>query len=372
MFFDFFNYKFFFFNNFLWSKIFIESSFFFVFIWDSFLFKYFYFVFYFFFDYSFKIFDLFSVYFFYLKFHFFLHDFNNISSFNTFFFFDKFGTDRWFSNERFFNFTNKEGNPLRLRLNKITKKEDLFIFFDNYLAEKKISFSANSLANESRLLDSERFSFLMSYGFHKEVYLDFLMKRSYLLNENYFYPSHYFSFLPSYQIYPFFSYCYFYFNLPFWLNRDFFSIFFSDRYFFQVSSYFYGINCLFFLFIFFFFSFFFYKDIYFLYDCLPINPYSLRYSWNEFFYNKEKFFFSKIFFSNFDVFNFEDSDKLKLKTFNNVFNFDFSFFSQNSFYYNFREENISNNVFFSNLFFFNSLQVNSLLFCIKIILFIPY
>jgi hypothetical protein len=100
-------------------------------------------------------------------------------------------------------------------LNKITKKEDLFIFFDNYLAEKKISFSANSLANESRLLDSERFSFLMSYGFHKEVYLDFLMKRSYLLNENYFYPSHYFSFLPSYQIYPFFSYCYFYFNLPF-------------------------------------------------------------------------------------------------------------------------------------------------------------
>lgn len=98
------------------------------------------------------------------------------------------------------------------------------------------------------------------------------------LGENFLIPSQYFSFPSKAKIYPFFSFCYFYYDLPFWLNKDFLFLYNKTRYVLQVSSYFYFFNCFIFFIVFFFFSCFFFRDIYLLYDCLPINPYTLRYN----------------------------------------------------------------------------------------------
>lgn len=167
----------------------------------------------------------------------------------------------------------------------------------------------------------------------------------------------YFSQDPGSLIYPFFSYSYFYWHLPFWLNKDFLFLFFIGRYSFQSVCFSYLFNCLFFFFAFFFLTIFFYRDNYLLWDALPLVPFSLRYSWTEFFYHKDNFLASNFISDDLDIFfppKFHENLVLNSR---NLLSFDFTFLNSDSLF-NFYKDGSADYFCFSNFFYFHALQLS--------------
>jgi hypothetical protein len=184
-----------------------------------------FFLFYFFFDYSFQVFDLFSLYYFYMKFRFFSHDFTKIESFNVFFLFEKFSSDSWFSNIDHLEHEDESCNRLRLNepvfYNQLAMTEDDYERF--YL--KLFSDSQGELSSEPDevaefIAFKERYSWDGSFKLpvnRQGVILDYFMVSNLAKNSRKMVPAQYFSFVPNYdmEVYPLFSCCYFYYSLPF-------------------------------------------------------------------------------------------------------------------------------------------------------------
>lgn len=262
--------------------------------------------------------------------------------------------DNWFSNTREFRFNLQpdfEGN-FRLKLNDVTHINDLDNLCFNTI-ERLQTFKTNGINRDtfeklSTKLEWQNFNF-------SNLYFDYLMinRRRPFFEGEFLVPAQYFSFPSRNKIFPFFSSNYFYYDLPFWLHKDLFFLFFKTRYVLQLSSYFYLINCFIFFLVFFFFSIFFFKDIYLLYDCLPFNPFTLRYNWSIFFKEKAYIFYQdSLFFEFKNAFDFEEPLKIKFNK------FDFGFFDTYQFFDHYFYQKTDNNFYFSDLFFFNSLQVN--------------
>lgn len=151
-----------------------------------------------------------------MKFHFFFFNFNKINNFNLYTFFEKFSVDSWVNNTKEFRFNlqpNFEGN-FRLKLYDVTNIDDLDKISFNTV-ERIQTFKTNGINRDtfeklSTKLEWQNFNF-------SNLYFDFLMvnRRRPLFNGEFLVPAQYFSFPSRNKIFPFFSFNYFYYDLPF-------------------------------------------------------------------------------------------------------------------------------------------------------------
>lgn len=128
-------------------------------------------------------------------------------------------------------------------------------FLGRYNAQQRLPFfnpdiiKGISLHPELNYWEADISDYLDLNYWDGQIHFDLLLNSG-LSSEQYM-PAQSFGFFPYYDIYPFFSFCYFYWYMPFWLSKDFFFFFFDTRYSLQVYSYFFGFM------LFSFFSFFF-------------------------------------------------------------------------------------------------------------------